>query len=123
MSDLFNRGDTAYLLLNYTLNGEPLEEGIYQEIELQINEQGGLSAIKKLYSQGDIFWSDQFTYNDKGTVKTFEGYVCGLTQEETFRLSHGVSEVQLRIMINEEVGSSAYSEVDVGKALSEKVLE
>ena len=73
MSDLFNRGDTAYLLLNYTLNGQPLQEGIYQEIELQINKQGGLSSIKKLYSKGDIFWSDEFTYNDKGTTKNFEG--------------------------------------------------
>ena len=31
-----NRGDTAYLMLNYTINGEPLERGTYHEIERRL---------------------------------------------------------------------------------------
>lgn len=124
MDDIFNRGDTAYLLLNYTLNGEPLQQDAYQEIEFQINKQGNLNAIKKLYSTGDIFWSSDFTYVDEeGQEQSFVGYVCKLSQEETFALSDGISDVQLRVMLNDEVGSSAYSQLDIGKVLSRKVLE
>lgn len=39
MDNVFNRGDTAYLLLNYQVNNAPMEEGAYDEIELQINKE------------------------------------------------------------------------------------
>ena len=57
-----NRGDTAILMLNYTINGDPLVEGAYQEIELQLNPQG--SGVKKLLSLGDIAWGS-VTYEDE----------------------------------------------------------
>lgn len=37
------RGDTAYLMLNYTINDEPLVEDAYQEIELVI--KGSHSSV------------------------------------------------------------------------------
>ena len=42
-----NRGDTSFLMLNYTINGDPLSEGEYQEIELTINAQPSSRCIQK----------------------------------------------------------------------------
>lgn len=121
--EVFNKGDTAYLLLNYTLNGEPLVEGAYQEIELQINKQDEFRSIKKLMSNGDIYWGTDMTYIDQeGQTQTFTGYVCELSQEDTFTVSSGVSQIQLRIMLDEEVGSSTQTSLDIGKTLSNKIL-
>ena len=115
-----NRGDTAYLMLNYTLNGDALTQGSYQEIELQINPQDGIRSITKLLSKNEIQWGT-LTYEDDGE-KTFIGYYTFLTQEETFKLSVGTSTVQLRIMVNDEVGSSAVSQLELGQVLSRSVL-
>lgn len=117
-----NRGDTAYLMLNYTINGDPLTEGAYQEIELQINNQFKTNNIKKLLSKGDILWGT-LTYTEGNVEKTFTGYYARLSQEETFSLTDGESEVQLRILVNDEVGSSAVSSVSFGNVLSRAVLD
>lgn len=117
-----NRGDTAFLMLNYTLNGDPLTEGSYQEIELQLNPQGNAMSVKKLLSLGEIQWGT-VTYEDEhGDEQTFTGYYAFLTQEETFALRNGTNRVQLRILVNDEVGSSAISNVSLGEVLSSKVL-
>lgn len=118
---MLNRGDTVCLLLNYQINGTPLEENAYQEIELQINVQGSYNAIKKTLSNGDIVWGE-VSYLHDGEPETFTGYFTNLSQEETFRLSSGKTDVQLRIMLNEEVGSSAISSIDLGQVLSKQVL-
>lgn len=118
-----NRGDTACLILNYNLNGSPLAENEYQEIELQINEQSSLQSIKKLLSKKEIEWTSVTYLDDEGIEQSFTGYVAYLSQEETFKLSSGVSNVQLRIMLNDEVGSSAFTALDLGKVLSREVLE
>lgn len=116
-----NRGDTGYLMLNYTLNGDPLEENAYQEIELQINSQAGPRSVTKLLSKGDIRWGT-LSYEDKGVQKTFTGYYASFSQEETFKLSVGKSLVQLRIMVNDEVASSAVSDLTLGETLSGSIL-
>ena len=116
-----NRGDTAYLMLNYTINGEPLVDGAYQEIELQINKQG-TDSIKKLLSTGEIKWG-MIEYEEEDKTKTFTGYYCTLSQNETFSLRDGSSYVQLRVLVNDEVGSSDISYFDIGQTLSKKVLE
>lgn len=104
-----NRGDTAILMLNYTFNGEPLMEGAYQEIELQINPDD--YGVKKLLSLGQIEWGS-VTYEDEhGDEQTFTGYYCFLNQAETFDLREGKNTVQLRVMVNSDVGSSAISEI------------
>lgn len=123
MDNVFNRGDTAYLLLNYQVNGSPMTQGAYQEIELQINKQDDFRSIKKLLSNGEIFWGENFTYLDNfGDEQSFTGYVCSLTQDDTFKISSGKSNIQLRVMINDEVGSSEIQSVDLGCVLSDKVL-
>ena len=116
-----NRGDTVCLMLNYYINGSPLVEGDYQEIELQINNESSAKAIKKLLSRGEIVW-ETVTYNNEGSEETFTGYVVNLTQEETFKLATGQSTVQLRIKKDEEVGSSATTMFNLGAVLSSKVL-
>ena len=112
-----NRGDTIDLMLNYQLNGEDLKEGAYDEIELQINNESSSKAIKKLLSNGGIVWKT-VTY-DGGT---FTGYVVELDQNETFSLNAGPSTVQLRIKMNNEVGSSENSTFTLGNVLSKKIL-
>lgn len=116
-----NRGDTAYLMLNYTLNGDPLTEDSYQEIELQLNPQG-FHSVKKLMSKGEIGWGT-LTYEDEhGDEQTFTGYYAHLDQEDTFALGDGINQVQLRVMVSDEVGSSAISSVTLGAVLSREVL-
>ncbi len=116
-----NRGDTAYLLLNYTLNGDPLQEDAYREIELQINKDTAYRRIKKLLSKGEIVWGT-LPYEEDGTQMTFTGYYAALSQEETFKMSAGKNEVQVRVLVDNEVGSSAISSVNIGQTLSKKVL-
>ena len=115
-----NRGDTAILMLNYTFNGEPLTEGAYQEIELQINPDG--YGVKKLLSLGQIEWGSVTHEDEHGDEQTFTGYYCFLNQVETFDLREGKNAVQLRVMVNSDVGSSAISEITLGEVLSSRVL-
>ena len=117
-----NRGDTAYLLLNFTLNGDPLVEGDYQEIELQLNPQSNFKNVKKLMSEGEIDWGTLSYTDSHGDEHSFTGYYAHLSQEETFKLSTGSNYGQLRIKMNDEVGSSGVCQFDLGQTLSMKVL-
>lgn len=112
-----NRGDTVCLMLNYQINGNPLVQGDYDEMEFQINNENSSKSIKKLLSNGGIKWK---TVEYDG--ETFTGYVVELSQEETFLLSAGQSMVQLRIKKDGEVGSSDSSMFSLGAVLSTKVL-
>ncbi len=117
-----NRGDTTFLILNYKLNGHDLEKDAYQEIELQINQQGNFNSVKKLLSDESIVWGEVQYLDEDNVEHTFTGYYAFLTQEETFKLTRGKANVQLRIMIDGEVGSSAISDIEIGNALSSKIL-
>ena len=119
---MLNSGDTTCLLLNYTLNGEELVEDAYKEIELQINTQGQYNSIKKLLSDGGIEWGTITYIDDSDMQQVFTGYFAKLTQDDTFKITSGQSQIQLRIMIDDEVGSSAISSIDLGNVLSKKVL-
>lgn len=123
----FNRGDTSYLMLNYTINGDPIPQDV-QEIELQVRPQGQMLNIKKLLSDGTIqygtltYETEPVNEQDDGE-RTFTGFYCHFSQNDTFILSDGNNEVQLRVMLNDEVCSSAITSLDLGKVLSNKVLE
>lgn len=118
-----NRGDTAYLMLNYTINGNPLVEGAYEEIELQLNPQlATFKQVKKLLSKGEIEWETMSYIDDEGHSQTFTGYIARLTQEETFLLNEGNVQAQLRILWGDDVGSSAISSFILGEVLSNEVL-
>lgn len=116
-----NRGDTSFLMLGYTINGSPLVEGAYQEMELTINDCGTSKCVRKLLSRNEIEWGS-LTYEEDQQERTFTGYYTHLSQEETFALLQGENKVQLRILDNNEVGSSAVSLIALGKALSNEVL-
>ena len=118
---LFNEGDTVKLLLDYTINGSPMVEGDYDEIEFQINPQCSTNAIKKLLSKNEIVWGTA-TYVEDNVTHEFTGYMCDLDQEDTFKIRDGVADCQLRVLIDGEVGSSEISALDLGNALSHKVL-
>lgn len=116
-----NRGDTVTLMLNYQVNGEDLQNGAYEEIELQINNESSTKSIKKLLSTGEIRW-ETVEYTTGGGSDSFTGYVVHLSQDETFLLNAGQSSVQLRIKQNNQVGSSSTSMFTLGAVLSSKVL-
>ena len=52
----------------------------------------------------------------------FTGYYVKLSQRESFALNAGPSMVQLRVKVDDEVGSSEESTFDLGAVLSSKVL-
>ena len=117
-----NRGDTSFLMLNYTINGDPLIENTYEEIELTINKATSFRCVKKLLSKGEIEWGTLNYVDSEGHPQTFTGYYAHLSQEETFKLQQGENEVQLRILDGDEVGSSAVSSITLGEVLSSEVL-
>lgn len=112
-----NRGDTVALMLNYLVNGASIGQGDFDDIELQINRDGSATSIKKLLSKGEIVWE---TLEYAGG--TFTGYVVHLSQEETFALREGESQVQLRVLKRGQVGSSEISDFSLDAVLSKQVL-
>lgn len=116
-----NRGDTVSLMLDYQVNGSPLQQGAYDEIELQINNQNSSKSIKKLLSDGGIQWKT-ISYYSGGSSESFTGYVAELDQEETFKLVAGQSMIQLRVRIGDQVGSSGNSVLTLGATLSSQVI-
>lgn len=118
-----NRGDTACLILDYTINNQPMIQDAYQELELQLNSQSILGSVKKLMSKDEIVWGTVTYLDDDDQEQSYTGYYALLTQEDTFKLSQGKFEIQLRVMINDEVGSSETTDFDIGRVLSNKVLD
>ena len=118
-----NRGDTSYLMLQYSINGEDLTEDTYDEIELTINEDSSFRSVKKLLSKGEIEWGTLNWIDGEGQSQTFMGYYAHLSQEETFRLQQGENKIQLRILWEGDVGSSAISSLTLGQVLSNEVLD
>lgn len=106
-----NKGDTIRLILDYSINEDPIEEGQFDDLELQLNRDSfGKFHLKKLLSQGDIIWD-----TDLGK------YVCYLSQEETFKLPNQV-EYQLRCYDDNSVISSGIGRFCIGDTLSKEVL-
>ena len=116
-----NRGDTSFLMLNYTLNGDPIPVDV-AEIELSLDSKSPVSKIRKLLTEGDIEYGTLTYEDDEGHTQSFTGYYCHLSQEDTFALSQGTNKVQLRVLMNDEVGSSAVANFELGEVLSDKVL-
>lgn len=111
MSSIANRGDTLSLTLDYTLDGVPLKQGAYDDIELQIGKEGTRNSIKLLLSKGDI----------KFDTKTNK-YVAFLDQKATFKLQEE-SLYQLRIKVGADtVASTEVERFNLGTVLSNKEL-
>lgn len=99
-----NKGDTVHLLLDYRINGDPLQFNAYNEIEFV------LAGLTFRLSEGRVYWSE-----------LEELYCIDLSQEETMKLLPE-SAYQIRIKIGDEVISSDVSTLEVGKVLSRDIL-
>lgn len=99
-----NSGDTLKIILNYTVDGEPLPANFEGEIEFSIGSK------RYLLSEAQIGYEDGV------------GYCIHLSQEDTFDLS-GVSSYQIRIKNAEgEVVSSGIEKLSFGKSLSKETI-
>ena len=108
-----NKGDSIRLNLNFTVgkNKEPITEGMFEEMELQLNKQTfGQYSVKFLLSKGEIEWDE-----DLGL------YVAYLSQEDSFKLSN-VVEYQLRCYSDGVVVSSRVGRFFLGNVLSKDIL-
>ena len=106
-----NKGDTIRLILDYSINEDPITEGQFDDLELQLNKDAfGKFHLKKLLSQNDITWDAELGK-----------YVCHLSQEETFNLPN-VVEYQLRCYDDGSVVSSRIDRFFIGDTLSKEVL-
>lgn len=111
-----NRGDTNLLSFKlYKLNTTPKEYvdcSNFDEIEVQLNVQANFNSVKKLKSKGEVEWNT-----------TNQNLVCSLTQEDTFALPEGESEMQVRLFLNNVCKGSTIIKLDINKCLSSEVLD
>lgn len=111
-----NRGDTnAFSFKIYKIGTSPKEyvDGSqYTEVECQFNVEANFNSIKKLLSKDEVEWN-----------ATTQSFSCFLTQEDTFALPSGTSEVQVRLFVNDTCKGTAIYNIDINKCLSSEVLE
>lgn len=98
------KGDSNKLFLNYTVNGKPLGEEEYDELEFTMENHS------YLLSQGEIEHDMERKM-----------YLVSLTQEDTFALSSN-PRCQLRVRKGDTVKASAYSHIEVGETLSRRII-
>lgn len=99
-----NKGDTLYIILDYTINGVPIEEMGLDEIEFII----GRKSFK--------LSEDEITV-DEATGK----YAVAIGQADTFALG-GTSDFQVRFKKDGEVTSTDVDTIRLGKTLSKEVI-
>lgn len=105
-----NKGDSLDIMLNFTVNGAPLEKDAYDELELQLGIQNEWASVKLLMSEGRIEFDDELGK-----------YVAHLKQKETFQLP-SLLKYQLRVRIGDDVASSDVRTLNLGDALSRKEI-
>lgn len=101
----YNRGDTMELILDYVVDGIPLEEYEPAEIEFSIGPK------RYTLTDGDITI-------DEDTGK----YMVFVSQEDTFAMSNNVTEYQLRVKKGIEVGSESIQRIPIGRTISKEIL-
>lgn len=99
-----NRGDTIDISLAYTVNGEPITEGQFDEIEVYIGEN------RYTLTDGTVVWDDGQ-----------EMYTVFVDQEESFKLTTK-TEYQVRFRMGTQVISSKVKYMPMGKVLSNEVI-
>lgn len=97
-----NKGDALLIELDYTVNGEALKEGEWDDIEFALNSKS------YSLSNGDIYWDG-------------EAYVCYLSEADTFDLRF-TNIYQLRLAKDGYVISSPITQWRVGGVLSKKYI-
>lgn len=104
MEYLIRKGQTALILLDYTVNERPLADFAPDEVEFSF---GGTSYY---LSDGDVYLDEESRC-----------YAVYLSQEQTFALP-SVAAMQLRVLKDGEVGETGIDYVRIGASLSDVVL-
>ena len=99
-----NKGDTITIYLNYTVDGAPISEGQFDEIEFSIGRK------RYTLSDEEIAWDE-----------AAGAYSITLDQEDTFALS-GDNRYQIRLKKDGEVVSSGISVLTIGRSISKRVI-
>lgn len=99
-----NSGDTVKIILNYTVDGVPIAQGDFDEIEFCIGSK------RYLLSKGDIVWD-----------ATAGAYTVSLSQADTFALN-GTHNYQIRLKKDGEVVSSGISIINFGRSISKVTI-
>ena len=99
-----NEGDTLKIILNYTINGVPIEDLDLNEIEVTIGR-------KSYYlTEGDIVMDTDL-----------HKYKLSLAQEDTFEMG-GTTDFQVRFKKDEDVTSTKTDTIIIGRSLSREVI-
>lgn len=104
------RGDTKHFNFKIKKGDDYVDGSMFTEVEVQFNPQPNYFAIKKLLSKNEVEWdTDHFS--------------CFLTQEDTFKLNDGMVQVQVRCYVNGNCKATLIKSIEVGKVLSNEVLQ
>ena len=105
-----NRGDTKILQFKIKKSDGTYVDGAdYDEVEVQFNEQRTYSSLKYLKSEGTVGWDTDHFY-------------VSMSQQDTYRLSVGQAEMQVRLYDGGVCKGTSIANIDVGRTLSGKVL-
>ena len=106
-----NRGDTANISLDISIDDTSITEGYADDIEVTFNPNQSPYCVTKSLKNGGIVWD---TEN--------ETYVMRLAQSDTFKLRTGENGWQVRLLIGDDVISSDIQTIEIGPANSANVL-
>lgn len=106
-----NRGDAVTLTLNIKVDNVYITENYADEIELTFNKQNELECVQKTLSNGDIVWNE-----------TEGKYQVTLSQKDTYKFRPCTNSVQIRILKDGQVISSAINTIEVGETNSQNTL-
>ncbi len=99
-----NKGDTLTIQLDYTVDGEPITEGQFDQIEFSIGDK------RYTLTDGDITWDGESSM-----------YALTIGQADTFDLG-GKTEYQLRLKSGTSVVSSGIGTLTLGKTISTSTI-
>ena len=106
-----NRGDATVISLDITIDDEPIEQDYADDVEVTFNPQCGSNCVQKSLKDETIYW-------DATTSK----YLMFLTQEDTYKLKTGANTVQLRVLKDDIVTSTAINTFFLGNVNSKEIL-
>lgn len=99
-----NRGDTADIVLDYTVDGEPITEGQFDEIEVYLGNS------RYLLSEGAVMWDAEI-----------QKYRVFVNQADSLKFKNPI-EYQVRFRIGTKVVSTDTRNKPLGKTISNEEI-
>lgn len=99
-----NKGDTITIYLNYTVDGVPIAENDFDEIEFSIGSK------RYTLTDEDIVWDE-----------SAGAYKIALSQDDTFSLGYD-NRYQIRLKKDSTVVSSGISVLSLGPTISKETI-